>query len=212
MKKLPGGYMTPIALFALIIISIFFFPGNSDIKNNFCGIHIDYRYCKCAFHNEYCDSLGMSKSEANTLVHEEYEKWKKSLNPAEAEEEEEKYGIIEKDGNLDLNSKPGEVLEIKTKDLPSWARGKIATVGATIVVVGPADSIIEGDNNVLLDGIPIARVGDSTAHGGSIVEGSKNIFVNGKPVAILGDGGYAIDPLVVGGVPSVGGIITNNVN
>ena len=210
MRKLLKNPLTPIALFALIILAILFFPGQSDIKNNFCGIHIDYRYCKCAFHNEYCESLGMSKSEANSFVQEEYEKWKSSLNPTESEEEDEKYGIIEKDGNLYLNSKPGEVLEIKTKDLPNWAREKIATVGAEIMVGGPLDQIAEGDSNVLLDGLPIARVGDETVQGGVITVGSENIFVNGKPVAIIG--GMTTNSQLTGTVPHIGGPIINNVN
>ncbi len=124
------------------------------------------------------------------------------------EKDDEEYGIIERDGNLYLNSKPGEVLSIKTEDLPAWARGQIATVGATIAVVGTPDSIVEGDSNVLLDGLPIARLGDATAHGGEIVEGSDRIFVNGQPVAFIG--GQAVDPMISGTVPNVGGPITHN--
>jgi len=190
---------TYILLFLILGLALSGCSGKGDIKNNFCGIHINFQYCKCAFHNEYCDSIGMSKSEAKTYVYSEYDKWK---NPVE-----EKYGIIEKDGKLYLNSKPGEVLSIKTEDLPKWAQGKIATVGASIAVVGPPDSIIEGDSNVLLDGVPIARVGDGTAHGGTILNGSDNIYVNGQEVAIIG--GFAVDPTVnPGPVPSVGGPIT----
>jgi uncharacterized Zn-binding protein involved in type VI secretion len=180
--------------------------GNSDIKDNFCGIHIDYRYCKCAFHNEHCNSIGMSKSEAKELVYSQYEAW---IGEPSEESEDEKYGIIEKNGNLYLNSKPGEVLSIKTEDLPAWAQEQIATVGASIAVAGPPDTITTGDNNVLLDGRPIARVGDSTAHGGEIINGSNTIFVNNKPVAIIG--GFAIDPTISPGpVPSVGGPIVSN--
>lgn len=196
----------------LVLSLLFLFTGcseNSNIKNDFCGVHINFQYCKCAFHDEYCANIGMSKSEANTYVYAEYNKWLDSLKP-EKTDDEEKYGIIEKDGNLYLNSKPGEVLKIKTEDLPKWAQGQIATVGATILVVGPPDSIAEGDNNVLLDGLPIARINDSTAHGGIIVEGSDKIFVNNRPVAIIG--GFAVDPMISpGATPHVGGpIATNN--
>jgi hypothetical protein len=48
----------------------------NDIKNKFCGIHINYQYCKCAFHGEFCDAIGMSKGEAKDYVYEEYGKWK----------------------------------------------------------------------------------------------------------------------------------------
>jgi uncharacterized Zn-binding protein involved in type VI secretion len=126
----------------------------------------------------------------------------------EEPDEEKEYGVIEKDGKLYLNAKPGETLNIKTEDLPMWARGQIATLGAQIAVVGPPDMIVEGDSTVLLDGKPIARLGDSTAHGGEIVEGSDRIFVNGQPVAFIG--AYAVDPMVTGTVPNVGGQIVNN--
>ena len=196
------AFILTIILISLVILSGC--SGNSDIKDNFCGVYINYQYCKCAFHNEYCESIGMSKGEAHTYVYAEYDKWITSLEP------QEEYGVIEKDGNLYINSKPGEVLNINTNDLPKWAQNQIATIGASIAVVGAPDSIVEGDSNVLLNGISIARVGDKTAHGGEIVSGSKNIFVNGVAVAIIG--GQAIDPTVVGTVPSVGGPIVSNVN
>lgn len=198
-----------VLTFILLLLFTGCSSGNSDIKNNFCGVHINYQYCKCAFHNQYCSNIGMSKSEANSYVYAEYEKWLDTLKPEE--EQEQQYGIIEKDGNLYLNSKPGEVLSIKTEDLPVWAQEKIATVGANIAVVGPPDTITSGDNFVLLDGLPIARINDSTAHGGMIVEGSAKIFVNGRPVAVIG--GFATDPMVAPGpVPHVGGPIVGNVN
>lgn len=46
-----------------------------DIKDEFCGIQISYQYCKCAFHNQFCDEIGMTKKEADKYVKEEYEKW-----------------------------------------------------------------------------------------------------------------------------------------
>ena len=46
-----------------------------DIKDDFCGVHINFQYCKCAFHNEYCDAIGLSKSAANSHVQAEYKKW-----------------------------------------------------------------------------------------------------------------------------------------
>ena len=46
-----------------------------DIKDEFCGIQIGYQYCKCAFHNQFCDEIGMTKKEADKYVKEEYEKW-----------------------------------------------------------------------------------------------------------------------------------------
>ncbi|MCK5061078.1 hypothetical protein KAR28_00845 [Candidatus Parcubacteria bacterium] len=46
-----------------------------DIKDSFCGPIMDYRYCKCAFHNEFCDDLGISSNTANTYVRNEYDRW-----------------------------------------------------------------------------------------------------------------------------------------
>src|SRR3989339_138180 len=46
-----------------------------DIKDDFCGAHLNFQYCKCAFHNEYCDNIGMSKSAAKDYVYEQYDKW-----------------------------------------------------------------------------------------------------------------------------------------
>lgn len=46
-----------------------------DIKDDFCGAHINFQYCKCAFHNDYCDNIGMKKGAAKDYVYEEYDKW-----------------------------------------------------------------------------------------------------------------------------------------
>ncbi|MCK5211092.1 hypothetical protein KAJ89_00155 [Candidatus Parcubacteria bacterium] len=46
-----------------------------DIKDSFCGVGINASYCKCAFHNKYCDSINMSKREAKKYVNEQYDNW-----------------------------------------------------------------------------------------------------------------------------------------
>ncbi|MFA6254881.1 MAG: hypothetical protein WC675_02460 [Patescibacteria group bacterium] len=51
-----------------------------DIKDEFCGIQISFQYCKCAFHGQYCDEIGMSKKEADKYVQEEYDKWLKTAS------------------------------------------------------------------------------------------------------------------------------------
>lgn len=118
---------------------------------------------------------------------------------------EPEYGVIEKDGKLFLVSPPDGPLIISTSDLPEWAGPKMVTVGAVIVNVGPPDTVQTGDPMILLDGKPVARLNDLTAHGGNIVEGSDKIFVNGIPAAF--GGGFAVCPLVTGRVPHVGGPI-----
>ncbi len=48
---------------------------HKDIKDDFCGAKIDYRYCKCAFHGDFCEELGMTKKAADTYVRSEFEAW-----------------------------------------------------------------------------------------------------------------------------------------
>jgi len=54
-----------------------------------------------------------------------------------------------------------------------------AKVGDTLVCVGPPDSIIKGSATVMIGGAPAARMGDSTAHGGSIVLGCPTVMIGG---------------------------------
>jgi uncharacterized Zn-binding protein involved in type VI secretion len=48
-----------------------------------------------------------------------------------------------------------------------------------LVCVGPPDSIVKGSSTVMICGMPAARMGDSTAHGGSIVLGAFNVMIGG---------------------------------
>lgn len=52
-----------------------------------------------------------------------------------------------------------------------------AVVGTMCTCVGPPDSIILGSQTVLIGGMQAARMGDSTAHGGSISLGSPNVIL-----------------------------------
>jgi len=54
-----------------------------------------------------------------------------------------------------------------------------ATVGFSCVCVGPPDSIVKGSTTVTINGQPAARMGDSTAHGGSIVAGCPTVQIGG---------------------------------
>jgi len=53
---------------------------------------------------------------------------------------------------------------------------------------------------------PAARMGDSTAHGGTIMLGAPNVLIGGMPAARLSD--MHVCPMVTGVVPHVGGPIT----
>ncbi|PLX27755.1 hypothetical protein C0583_00750 [Candidatus Parcubacteria bacterium] len=71
-----GNYL--LLFFSLFLLSscsetVSFEAG--DIKDDFCGVHLNYQYCKCAFHNDFCDQIAMSKKEAKKYVNEQYDKW-----------------------------------------------------------------------------------------------------------------------------------------
>lgn len=54
-----------------------------------------------------------------------------------------------------------------------------AGVGSLCTCVGPPDSIVKGSMTVLCGNRPLARLGDTTAHGGSIVMGCPTVLVGG---------------------------------
>jgi uncharacterized Zn-binding protein involved in type VI secretion len=54
-----------------------------------------------------------------------------------------------------------------------------ANLGTMCTCTGPPDSIIMGSVTVLIGGKPAARMGDSTAHGGSIVMGFPTVIIGG---------------------------------
>ncbi len=55
-------------------------------------------------------------------------------------------------------------------------------------------------------GKPAARMGDTTAHGGTVILGAPTVLIGGRPAARLGD--MHVCPLVTGVVPHVGGPIS----
>lgn len=46
-----------------------------SVKDDFCGIYINYQYCKCAFHNEYCEDVGLTPGSAHSYVLSEFREW-----------------------------------------------------------------------------------------------------------------------------------------
>lgn len=54
-----------------------------------------------------------------------------------------------------------------------------ARVGDTLVCTGPPDTIIKGSATVMIGGMPAARMGDKTAHGGQIMTGAFNVQIGG---------------------------------
>jgi uncharacterized Zn-binding protein involved in type VI secretion len=58
------------------------------------------------------------------------------------------------------------------------AKMPAATLSSMCTCVGPPDSIVMGSTKVMIGGKPAARMGDSTAHGGSIVAGAPTVMIN----------------------------------
>src|SRR5262245_14481066 len=54
-----------------------------------------------------------------------------------------------------------------------------ATVGSMCTCVGPPDSIVMGSTTVMIQNKPAARMGDTTAHGGTIVLGCFTVLIGG---------------------------------
>ncbi len=52
-----------------------------------------------------------------------------------------------------------------------------ARKGDSMVCVGPPDSIKQGSSSVFINGKPAARMFDATNHGGVIISGSPNVFI-----------------------------------
>jgi uncharacterized Zn-binding protein involved in type VI secretion len=53
-----------------------------------------------------------------------------------------------------------------------------AKVGDILTCTGPPDTIAAGSATVMICGMPAARQGDSTAHGGVIVAGCPTVIIN----------------------------------
>lgn len=54
-----------------------------------------------------------------------------------------------------------------------------ATVSQQAVCVGPPDIIVKGSSSVMINNLPAARIGDSTAHGGVIIMGLPTVMIGG---------------------------------
>lgn len=92
--------------FLILLLAILLLPGcfrntvefePGDIKDDFCGKFISAYHCKCAFHNDYCDSIGMNKKEANKYVNEQYEAWVEEERASFANKCDDDNGFMKKD-------------------------------------------------------------------------------------------------------------------
>lgn len=65
--------------------------------------------------------------------------------------------------------------------VPTVLIGKLpaAVVTDMCVCVGSPDTIVKGSATVMIGGKPAARIGDTTAHGGSVVMGCPTVIIDG---------------------------------
>jgi uncharacterized Zn-binding protein involved in type VI secretion len=65
--------------------------------------------------------------------------------------------------------------------VPTVLIGKMpaSVVTDNCVCVGPPDVVVKGSATVLIGGKPAARVGDTTAHGGTLVVGLPTVIIGG---------------------------------
>lgn len=52
----------------------------------------------------------------------------------------------------------------------------VAVVGGMVTCVGPPDALVMGSATVLAGNMPIVRMGDSTAHGGTVILGAPTVL------------------------------------
>lgn len=64
--------------------------------------------------------------------------------------------------------------------------GRLSDLNACPLPGHGSNPTTSGSPNVLIDGLPALRVGDSTACGDAVTQGIGTILVNGKPIAHLG--------------------------
>lgn len=46
-----------------------------DVKDDFCGVEYDARYCKCVYHGDFCDDLNMTKKQAKAKLDADFSAW-----------------------------------------------------------------------------------------------------------------------------------------
>ncbi len=80
---------------------------------------------------------------------------------------------------------PGAVPHVGGPILPPGAVNVLiggipaAKLGDMAVCVGPPDSLIQGSATVFINNMPAARMGDMTAHGGVVVGGNPTVLIGG---------------------------------
>jgi uncharacterized Zn-binding protein involved in type VI secretion len=79
-----------------------------------------------------------------------------------------------------------------------------ARIGDMAVCVGPPDVIVMGSATVYVCGMPAARMGDQTAHGGVIVKGEFTVLIGDAGGGGGGAGTAAMQPIAAEGRDALG--------
>ncbi len=85
----------PLVLSACFREKSVFEPG--DMRKDFCGTHLNYQYCDCAFEGKFCAEVAQNQDEAKAYVEAEYGKWVQKESMAFAERCRKENGQMKKD-------------------------------------------------------------------------------------------------------------------
>jgi len=64
--------MTASHVYAGIEVNRYVVP---NVKDDYCGAHINFQFCRCAFHDEYCTDVGMDQDGAHGHVLSAFREW-----------------------------------------------------------------------------------------------------------------------------------------
>lgn len=52
---------------------------HKDIKNDYCGVKVQAKFCKCAWHNQLCEAAGMDQASAVNFVTSGFNNWEAGI-------------------------------------------------------------------------------------------------------------------------------------
>jgi uncharacterized Zn-binding protein involved in type VI secretion len=81
---------------------------------------------------------------------------------------------------------PSRLLRDKDIEMAAKPAARLSDTNSCPLPGHGSNPIVAGSSDVLINNLPTARVGDTTACGDAISVGIPNILVNGKPIAFLG--------------------------
>lgn len=88
-----------------------------SVKDDYCGIVMNFQYCKCAFHNEFCKNINLSPGSAHAYVQKEFREWNREQIQEMAQKCQRSGGYWNQSNWSCLTCTDGDVLE-GTKCVP----------------------------------------------------------------------------------------------